>query len=112
MSTARHLAQVSLYDEPMCFQEAPPFDERYTPYPIAKICPLGCTSIALTVPRKEESEATESCGLGVGPCGARKEIEAFIDRKVFLSLTVKVEKNWRENAQSLKRYGYPANTDP
>ena len=37
---------------------------------------------------------------------ARKEIEAFIGAKVFLELTVKVEKNWRENERSLKRFGY------
>jgi GTP-binding protein Era len=37
---------------------------------------------------------------------ARKEIEAFIGTKVFLELTVKVEKNWRENERSLRRFGY------
>jgi len=39
---------------------------------------------------------------------ARKEIETFLGGiKVFLGLTVKVEKDWRENPLSLKRYGYP-----
>ena len=37
---------------------------------------------------------------------ARKEIEAFLGKKVFLELTVKVEKNWRENERTLKRFGY------
>jgi GTPase len=37
---------------------------------------------------------------------ARKEIETFLGTKVFLELTVKVEKNWRENERSLKRFGY------
>ena len=37
---------------------------------------------------------------------ARKEIEAFLDQHIFLGLTVKVEKNWRENERLLKRFGY------
>lgn len=37
---------------------------------------------------------------------ARKEIEQFIDRKVFLELFVKVRPKWRENELFLKEYGY------
>lgn len=37
---------------------------------------------------------------------ARKEIEAFLDKHIFLGLTIKVEKNWRENERMLKRFGY------
>lgn len=37
---------------------------------------------------------------------ARKEIEAFIQQKVFLELFVKVKPKWRENDQYLKEYGY------
>jgi len=37
---------------------------------------------------------------------ARKDIEAFIDSKVFLELFVKVRPNWRENDIYLKEYGY------
>lgn len=37
---------------------------------------------------------------------ARKEIEAFIGRKVFLELFVKVKPKWRENETFLKEYGY------
>jgi len=37
---------------------------------------------------------------------ARREIEAFLDQHIFLGLTVKVEKNWRENERMLKRFGY------
>ncbi|MCX6252224.1 MAG: GTPase Era [Bacteroidetes bacterium] len=37
---------------------------------------------------------------------ARKDIEAFLDKHVFLGLTVKVEKDWRENERMLKRFGY------
>lgn len=37
---------------------------------------------------------------------ARKEIEKFIGRKVFLELFVKVRPKWRENETHLKEYGY------
>jgi GTPase len=37
---------------------------------------------------------------------ARKDIEAFIERKVFLELFVKVKPKWRENELQLKEYGY------
>jgi GTP-binding protein Era len=37
---------------------------------------------------------------------ARKEIEKFIDQKVFLELFVKVRPKWRENDLFLKEYGY------
>jgi len=40
---------------------------------------------------------------------ARKEIEEFIGRHIFLELRVKVEKNWRENDRMLKRFGYMMN---
>lgn len=37
---------------------------------------------------------------------ARKDIEAFIGRKVFLELFVKVKPKWRENELMLREYGY------
>lgn len=37
---------------------------------------------------------------------ARKEIEEFLDKQVYLELTVKVSKDWRNNPEMLKRYGY------
>lgn len=37
---------------------------------------------------------------------ARKDIEAFIQQKVFLELFVKVKPKWRENDLQLKEYGY------
>lgn len=37
---------------------------------------------------------------------ARKEIEAFLQQKVFLELFVKVRPKWRENEMMLKEYGY------
>lgn len=37
---------------------------------------------------------------------ARKDIEAMIEKQVFLELYVKVSKNWREDEQQLRRFGY------
>lgn len=37
---------------------------------------------------------------------ARKKIEAVVQKKVFLELTVKVVDNWRDDEQALKRFGY------
>ena len=37
---------------------------------------------------------------------ARKDIEAFLDRKVFLELYVKVRPKWRDNEVHLREYGY------
>lgn len=37
---------------------------------------------------------------------ARKDIEAFIESKVFLELSIKVSSDWRENPNQLKRFGY------
>jgi len=37
---------------------------------------------------------------------SRKELEKFFEKKIFLELFVKVNKDWRENQQQLKRFGY------
>jgi GTP-binding protein Era len=37
---------------------------------------------------------------------ARKDIEKFVDKKVFLETFVKVDKDWRQNENKLKKYGY------
>ena len=37
---------------------------------------------------------------------SRKDIEAFIDKKVFLEIIVKVDQNWRNDESKLKRFGY------
>ena len=37
---------------------------------------------------------------------ARKDIELFFEKKVFLQLYVKVEKDWRDRDNMLKRFGY------
>lgn len=37
---------------------------------------------------------------------ARQDIEAFLQTKAFLELTVKVRDNWRDDEQALQRFGY------
>lgn len=37
---------------------------------------------------------------------ARKDIEAFLEEKVFLELYVRVKEKWRDDDRSLKSYGY------
>jgi GTP-binding protein Era len=37
---------------------------------------------------------------------ARKEIESMSGRKVFLELRVKLSKNWRDDEDALRRFGY------
>jgi GTP-binding protein Era len=37
---------------------------------------------------------------------ARKDIEAFFDKQIFLELFVKVEKDWRSRDTALKHFGY------
>lgn len=36
---------------------------------------------------------------------ARKELESFFDKKIFLELHVKVKKNWRDDAETLRTLG-------
>ena len=37
---------------------------------------------------------------------ARKDIEKFFEKKVFLELYVKVEKDWRNQENKLRAFGY------
>jgi GTP-binding protein Era len=37
---------------------------------------------------------------------ARSVIEAFLDRKVYLQLTVRVSTSWRKDEETLNRFGY------
>ncbi len=47
-------------------------------------------------------------GLGLKRVGteARKEMEAFLEKKVFLEIYAKVNKDWRNKNPELKRFGY------
>lgn len=50
-------------------------------------------------------------GLAIKKAGtmARKDIERFFDKKVFLEMFVKVEKDWRNRDSILKSFGYQIN---
>jgi len=37
---------------------------------------------------------------------ARRDLEAFLQKKIFLDLYVKVNKDWRDDDKQLKRFGY------
>jgi GTP-binding protein Era len=37
---------------------------------------------------------------------ARKDLEGFLQEKVFLELRIKVDKDWRDDERKLKQYGY------
>ena len=37
---------------------------------------------------------------------ARKDIERFFEKKVFLEMFVKVEKDWRNRDKMLRNFGY------
>ena len=84
-------------------------------------------SVAITVDKYQESDeidriyATIYCeqksqkGILIGKGGsllkkigtdARLELEKIVDKKVFLSLEVKVEKDWRKKENLLKNFGY------
>lgn len=71
----------------------------------------GMAYIAATIFIERESQK----GIVIGEGGkmlkaigsaARKEIEEMGGRKVFLELRVKVEKDWRNDENALKRFGY------
>ncbi|MCK5782493.1 MAG: GTPase Era [Flavobacteriales bacterium] len=37
---------------------------------------------------------------------ARKDLQKFFEKHVFIELVVKIDKNWRSNSRQLKKYGY------
>ncbi|MFO8086248.1 MAG: GTPase Era [Bacteroidales bacterium] len=43
-------------------------------------------------------------GLGIS---ARKDIEKFLNKHIFLDLSVKISKDWRDDDNKLKKFGYP-----
>ena len=84
-------------------------------------------SVAITIDKYEEKDdidkifATIYCeqksqkGIIIGKGGsllkkigteARLELEKIVDKKVFLSLEVKVAKDWRKKDKNLKAFGY------
>ncbi|MEG1632432.1 MAG: GTPase Era [Oscillospiraceae bacterium] len=43
---------------------------------------------------------------------ARKDLEAFLDAKVYLQTWVKVKENWRDNSSLLRNFGFGTNNFP
>lgn len=73
--------------------------------------PKSLISISAVIYCERESQK----GIIIGKAGsalkrvgsqARKDIEDFFQKKVFLQLFVKVDKDWRSNAGRLRHYGY------
>ena len=84
-------------------------------------------SVAIKIDKYQETDeidriyATIYCeqksqkGILIGKAGAllkkigteaRVELESIVDKKVFLALEVKVEKDWRKKENLLKNFGY------
>lgn len=65
-------------------------------------------AIIYTMDERKKSILLGKGGLAIKQLGteARTEIEAFLDKRVFLDLAVKVKDNWRDDDQSLKTFGY------
>lgn len=69
------------------------------------------TRISATIYTLDERKKTILLGKGgsaIKNLGieARKEIEFFLDKRVFLELTVKIKDNWRNDESALKNFGY------
>lgn len=76
--------------------------------------PKGMIRIGAVIYVERESQK----GILIGKAGAalkkvgtlaRKDIETFFDKQVFLQLFVKVDKDWRSSDSRLKHYGYNLN---
>jgi len=71
--------------------------------------PIVRISAIIFVARKtQKSIIIGKAGTAIKKLGsaARKDIEVFLDSKVFLELFVKVKDNWRDNDRLLKQFGY------
>jgi GTP-binding protein Era len=66
------------------------------------------SAIIYTLDDRKKSILLGKYGSAIKKLGteARKEIETFLDKRVFLELTVKVRDNWRDDEKSLKSFGY------
>jgi len=71
--------------------------------------PIVRISAVIYVARKtQKSILIGKGGFAIKKLGssARKQIERFVDSKVFLELFVKVKENWRDDDRLLKHFGY------
>ena len=73
--------------------------------------PNGIIRISATIFVERESQKGMLIGKGgamlkqIGQ-SARKNIEQYLDSKIFLELWVKVNKDWPDNERSLNEFGY------
>jgi GTPase len=71
--------------------------------------PILHISAEIFVARKtQKSILIGKGGLAIKSLGqaARKKLEAFFDKRIFLELHVKVKENWRDDERFLKHFGY------
>ncbi len=66
------------------------------------------SAIIFVVRKTQKSIIIGKAGAAIKKLGsaARKDIEVFLESKVFLELFVKVKDNWRDNDRLLKQFGY------
>lgn len=66
------------------------------------------TAIIFTMDERKKSILLGKNGAAIKELGtaARKEIETFLGKRVFLELTVRIRDNWRDDDQALKSFGY------
>ncbi len=71
--------------------------------PIARI-----SGVIYTMDERKKSILLGKQGAAIKQLGinARSEIEAFLGKRVFLELVVKVRDNWRDDERALKSFGY------
>ena len=72
---------------------------------------VGLLKIRATIHVARESQKMIIIGKGgraIKALGtkARKSLEQFLDNRIYLDLTVKVSKDWRDDEKQLKRFGY------
>jgi GTP-binding protein Era len=66
------------------------------------------SAIVYTLDERKKSILLGKGGSAIKELGteARKEIEIFLGKRVFLDLNIKVRDNWRDDEQALKNFGY------
>ena len=74
----------------------------------ARLSPSACNAQPWKFVVVTDHERALKVGKALKKVGAmaRKDIERFFDKKVFLEMFVKVEKDWRNRDNMLKNFGY------
>lgn len=72
----------------------------------AKITKIGATIFVSRESQKAILLGHQGAAIKRLGTHARKRMEEFLGRKVYLNLTIKVQDNWRDSDNALKRFGY------